>query len=88
MHFFLRRESTAEPGATTEPQASCPCEAGFELLYLFASTPPSHHRAAVHGAAIAGSQGVGPLYAAHDTLGCQFTNGPVGLCFHAHTCSV
>ena len=26
--------------------------------------------------------------AAHDTVGCQFTNGPVELSFHAHTCSV
>ena len=34
----------------------------------------------------------GPLYcppnALHDTLGFQFTNAPVGLSFHAHTCSV
>ena len=43
---------------------------------------------AAHGAAIAWSQGFCPLNASHDTLACQFTNGPVGLCFHAHTCSV
>ena len=34
------------------------------------------------------SQGFDPLKASHDTWACQFTNGPVGLCFHAHTCSV
>ena len=40
--------------------------------------------------------GIGPPWdqsfwssnAAHDTVGCQFTNGPVELSFHAHTCSV
>ena len=44
----------------------------------------------------AASSGLGPLrdqfgwssYAAHDTVGCQFTNGPVEFSFHAHTCSV
>ena len=33
-------------------------------------------------------QGFCPLNASHDTLACQFTNVPVGLSFHAHTCSV
>ena len=33
-------------------------------------------------------QGFCPLKAPHDTLACQFTNVPVGLFFHAHTCSV
>ena len=59
-----------------------------ELLDLFALPPPSHHRAAVPGAAIVWRQGLCPLKASHDTLACQFTNVPVGLSFHAHTCSV
>jgi hypothetical protein len=25
---------------------------------------------------------------AHETWGCQFTNAPLGFCFHAQTCSV
>jgi hypothetical protein len=62
-------------------------EAVSVVRHLFAPTPPSHHRVAVRGA-IAWSQGFCPLKASHDTLACQFTNVPVGLSFHAHTCSV
>ena len=40
------------------------------------------------GTDVGWSQGFCPLNASHDTLACQFTNGPVGLCFHAHTCNV
>ena len=31
---------------------------------------------------------VGPENASHEMFECQFTNVPVGLFFHAHTCSV
>ena len=46
------------------------------------------HVLEVYGAVITWSQGFYPLNASHDTLVCQSTNVPVGLCFHAHTCSV
>ena len=36
----------------------------------------------------ASTHGVWPLKASHDTWGCQFTNVPFGLSFHAQTCSV
>jgi hypothetical protein len=38
--------------------------------------------------AIAPAQGFWPANKSHDTLGCQFTNAPLGFSFHAQTCSV
>jgi len=29
-----------------------------------------------------------PVNGSHETCGCQFTNAPLGLSFHAQTCSV
>jgi hypothetical protein len=40
------------------------------------------------GPTIASTQGVWPVNDSHETLGCQFTNAPLGLSFHAQTCSV
>ena len=47
-----------------------------------------NEKAAILGPTVASTQGVWPAYDAHETLGCQFTNAPLGFSFHAQTCSV
>jgi hypothetical protein len=42
--------------------------------------PPRRRTAPTHGCC--------PLNSSHDTLGFQFVNVPLGLSFHAQTCSV